>query len=180
MAGTTANAWKEFTLTTPFSYAGGTNNLLVLVETNYGGAGTGTSAGPACRYTTATSKHMYIRADNSAPTGTCTVNGNRPNIKINITTASQVIDIDLGGTAENTVPDLIVYPNPAKNIVTVENIGNAKTIELYTMAGLRVYTQKIESDNNFAEIDLSNLSVGTYILRVNDGVKPRQVKIIKQ
>lgn len=181
MAGTTASTWKQFTLSSAYSFSGGTNNLLVLVETNYGSAGTGSSTGPGIRYTTATSKHMYLRADNTAPTGTCTVNSNRPNIKITITTASKSYEIELNNNTTNiTLSDLNIYPNPVKNKVTIENVGNAKSIEIYSIKGERVFSQKVNPQNSQVELDLSKLSMGTYILVVNDGIKPRKATIIKQ
>ncbi|MDR6546929.1 hypothetical protein J2810_002998 [Chryseobacterium rhizosphaerae] len=73
--------WNTITLQNPFYY-NGSDNLLVLVETNYGGSGTGSSSGSAVTYSTATSKHMYIQGDTNAPTGTGTVTSSRPNIQI--------------------------------------------------------------------------------------------------
>lgn len=83
----TANAWNEFNLSTPFSY-NGSDNLLVLVEANYGGGGTGTSSGVGVRYSSATSSHQYWQADTNPPTGNGTVTNNRPNIQITLTTAN--------------------------------------------------------------------------------------------
>jgi len=73
-----STGWKTITLSTPFNYTG--NNLLVLVQTNYGG--TGTSSYPYFYYTSSTSHHEYWAQDNTAPTGSGTVNSNRPNIQI--------------------------------------------------------------------------------------------------
>ncbi|MBL1219346.1 fibronectin type III domain-containing protein [Chryseobacterium sp. L7] len=73
--------WNTFTLQSPFYY-NGTENLVVLVETNYGGTGTGSTAGNSYTYSNAASQHMYIEDDNSAPTGTGTVNSNRPNVRL--------------------------------------------------------------------------------------------------
>ncbi|HPT02785.1 MAG TPA: M6 family metalloprotease domain-containing protein [Bacteroidales bacterium] len=180
MAGTTAGSWKEFALSTAFSFTGGSNNLLVLVETNYGGSGTGTSTGPAIRYTSASKKHMYVRADNSAPTGKGTVNNNRPNLKLTITTSSKSFDIDINTTANTYNYELKVYPNPVKDKVTVEYSGEIKSIELYTITGTKVYSQTVVSNNASAEVDFSKLPAGTYIIVVNDGIKPRTAKVIKQ
>ena len=71
---------NEFTLTTPFGYL--SDNLLVLVEANLGGGGESPVAGASVRYSVATGKHMYVRADNAPPTGTGTVTSNRPNIRM--------------------------------------------------------------------------------------------------
>jgi hypothetical protein len=178
MAGTTANAWKEFTLSTAFNFTGGSNNLLVLVETNYGGTGIGSSTGAAVRYTTATSKHMYIRADNSAPTGNGTVSSYRPNIKVTITTASKESRIDV---LENFTESISVsaYPNPTMGLVTIESNGEIKSIEVYSVSGAKVYSNaSLNSASN--EVDLSNFQNGVYVVVVNDGVTRHTMKVIKK
>jgi M6 family metalloprotease-like protein len=178
MAGTTANAWKEFTLSTAFNFTGGSNNLLVLVETNYGGAGTGSSTGAAVRYTSATSKHMYIRADNTAPTGNGTVSSYRPNIKVTITTASKESKIDL---IENFTESISVsaYPNPTMGLVTIESNGEIKSIEVYSVSGAKVYSNaSVNSASN--EVDLSSFQNGVYVVVVNDGETRHTMKVIKK
>ena len=88
----TANAWNTYSLSTTFYYSGGTNNLLVLVETNCGGSGCVTgSYNPNCRYSSSSDKHQYWQADNSPPTGNGTVTNNRPNIQL-------VVDPNCSGT----------------------------------------------------------------------------------
>jgi len=74
----TSTGWKTITLTTPFNYTG--DNLMVCIETNYGG--TGSTSYPYFRYTSSTSKHEIWYQNTSAPTGNGTVNSYRPNIQI--------------------------------------------------------------------------------------------------
>jgi hypothetical protein len=76
-----AGNWQTFSLTAPFAY-NGVDNLLVLVETNYGGTGGEGSTAKAIRYSTATNQHQYWEADNSPPAGNGNVTSNRPNIQI--------------------------------------------------------------------------------------------------
>ncbi|WBV61887.1 fibronectin type III domain-containing protein [Chryseobacterium camelliae] len=84
--GTVSNlpiGWNTVTLQNPYYY-NGTDNLQVLVETNFGGTtgGSTSTAGSAITYTTATTKHMYYYGNN-VPQGT---NGytssSRPNIRL--------------------------------------------------------------------------------------------------
>jgi hypothetical protein len=177
MAGTTANAWKEFTLSTAFNFTGGTNNLMILVETNYGGTGAGTSTGASVRYTSATSKHMYIRADNAAPTGNGTVTSYRPNIKVTITTSSSAPStIDKVIDSNNII--LSAYPNPTSGIVTIASDSDIKSIEVYSVTGAKLYsTTSVNKVSN--EVDLSNFLNGAYIILVNDGVNRHTLKVIK-
>jgi len=179
MAGTTASAWKEFSLTTAFSYTGGTNNLMVLVETNYTGTGAGNSTGPGIRYTSATSKHMYVRADNSAPTGKGTVTSYRPNIKLTIAKSSTKND----NLEQNEViisDAVTAYPNPTTGIVTVKSEKGIKSISVFSITGAKIYSNTDIKDEASKEIDLSNFNSGIYIIVVNDGVKNHSIKVSKQ
>ena len=73
-----------------------------------------------------------------------------------------------------------VYPNPAKNYVTVElpeNTGG--TLALFDLSGKIVINQPVSS--SVATIDIASLSAGAYILRlVQDGVASSGVKILKE
>ncbi len=70
--------WQYIPFTTPFPFTGG--NLIVLIETNYGGTGT---TSPAFRYTVApTGMHQYWATDSNPPTGNGTLNTYRPNVGI--------------------------------------------------------------------------------------------------
>ncbi len=175
MAGTTANTWKAFTLSTPFNFTGGTNNLMVLVETNYGGTGAGSSTGPAVRYTSATSKHMYVRADNTAPTTTGTVTSYRPNIRLTIagSPAPQA-------TFENNFSIISAYPNPTRGLITIQSEGGIQSINVYSITGAKIYSRPNITDQTSKEIDLSAFNSGIYIIVVNDGIKNHTLKVIKE
>lgn len=77
-----STGWSTLNLDTTFSYTG--NNLLILVETNYGGSGaSGTK--PAFNYTSSTSRHQYWFQDDTPPISNGTVNSYRPNVQITYT-----------------------------------------------------------------------------------------------
>lgn len=70
-----------FELDTPFSYVYG--NLIVAVETNYGGSGGG--SGHTFYYSTgAANSHQYWNQDNNPPTGNGSLNTNVPNIMLHL------------------------------------------------------------------------------------------------
>ncbi len=79
-----ATGWKTITLSTPYTYS--SDNLIILIECNYGGTGSGLAK---TYYTTASNKHLQIYQDNSAPTGSMTLNGNRADVKITYTSAAK-------------------------------------------------------------------------------------------
>lgn len=73
--------WVYFPFTVPFIYPGG--NLVVIVETYYGGSGTST---PYFRYTSSTTaSHQYWYADTTPPAGNGYLNALRPNIGMSFT-----------------------------------------------------------------------------------------------
>ncbi len=181
MAGTTANTWKAFTLATPFSFTGGSNNIMVLVETNYGSTGIGLSTGAKVRYTTATSKHMYIRADNTAPTGKGTVTSYRPNIRLTFSgLTSPKTDDGFDQNVDIVSSSISAFPNPTSGIITIKSEGSIRSINVYSITGARIYSKPIITDEASKEIDLSNFNNGVYIIIVNDGIKDHTLKVIKQ
>jgi len=169
MAGTTANAWKEFTLTTPFNYT--TGNLMVLVETNYGGSGTGASTGASIRYSTATSKHIYIRKDSRAPTTKGTVSSNRPNIKL-----SFAAGVRLAGN-ETVETSLNVYPNPASDVINIYT-GAQNNVNIYTIEGVLV--KSIVTESEMTTVDINEFAVGVYVIKCVDGETTKIERFIKQ
>jgi len=71
-----------------------------------------------------------------------------------------------------------VYPNPSvSGNVTIANLSNENTIELYNMLGQSVYNTKADAGNFNA--DFSNLPHGTYFLKISAvNEKTKIVKLI--
>ena len=72
-----------FELDTPFYYIG--DNLLIGVETNYGGSGTLVSVPRFYNTSGITASHQYWTQNHSAPTGNGTVEAVRPNLSLYLT-----------------------------------------------------------------------------------------------
>lgn len=90
------------------------------------------------------------------------------------------LNIDFNSAVDNlnVWNDFNVYPNPANEMITVENVENA-TIEVFNMLGKRM---AVISDADFRNnIDMSAFAEGTYVVRVtgNKGTGVRKVNIIK-
>ncbi len=77
VSGFTMNSWKKFDIT-DFPYT--SNNLVVLVETNYGGSGN--SSAPGWYYTTTGGKHENWVRSVTPPTSTGSLDTFRPNIRM--------------------------------------------------------------------------------------------------
>lgn len=74
--------WNTFSLVSSFEIAAG-ENLLVLVEANYGGWGLTGTVGNSVRSSIVSGKHQIWMDDDFAPTEAGELSPNRPNIKLN-------------------------------------------------------------------------------------------------
>lgn len=100
--------WHLFELDTPFSYVSG--NLIVAVETYYGGSGGG--SGHTFYYSTgAANSHQYWYADTTPPTGTGTLNTSLPNIMLQF------------GELPSGPPDPVTLTYPANGAVGLPKTG---------------------------------------------------------
>ena len=55
-----------------------------------------------------------------------------------------------------------VYPNPVKDILNIKAIENIKSVEIFNFSGGKV------KETNSSKIDMSQLSTGSYIVRITD------------
>jgi len=69
------------------------------------------------------------------------------------------------------------YPNPAKNILTVENDVNLTKITLYDLSGKSVLNNNVNSKK--VQLDISHLAKGVYMMRVATEEGAKTMKIIK-
>ncbi len=114
--------------------------------------------------------------------GTATVGGaNNNGVIFKIDTNANITGIDY---AKAGLQALTVYPNPASHQITVQmNAGQNQNIEfeMYNMLGQRVYDQSLTDQNGmiYQQIDVSSLSDGIYLLKVNEGNTFYTQKVIK-
>ncbi len=90
-------------------------------------------------------------------------------------------DVTVDGTLSNdsfTASALKVYPNPVKDILNISYQDTVKTIEVYNLIGQLVASKSI--NNNEGSIDLSELSQGSYMVKMQFENAVKSLKIIKQ
>ncbi len=85
---------------------------------------------------------------------------------------------NITNTVDNT--QISLYPNPATDFLNINIINSLGTneINLFTINGKLL--QKQTTNNSNSKIDLTNLSPGTYIIRIKSGNYNYQQKIIKK
>ncbi|MGC9330476.1 MAG: choice-of-anchor J domain-containing protein [Bacteroidales bacterium] len=89
------------------------------------------------------------------------------------------IVIDVGvNVSDAEVEEISIYPNPANNVVTVANAENAD-ISIVNMLGQKVVSQTATSSRE--TVNISDLSNGTYIIRIEDGneVITQKLNVVK-
>ena len=100
-----------------------------------------------------------------------------PGITGKASTFGDTFIFDPESGVEATVADskLVVYPNPANDVVNVKNGAAIESIALYSMSGAQVNAQPVVEGNN-ATLNVSGLASGVYMLKVND----QAVRLIKK
>ncbi len=105
--------------------------------------------------------------------------GNQPtNIVLSQTAGSASTNCDIT-VGINNLPESVmsIYPNPATNIITIENIEKA-TVEISTMSG-QVITS-INTVEKTTHIDIENLKKGIYIIKIRTEQGNSIQKFIKE
>lgn len=79
-----------------------------------------------------------------------------------VTAAASLVDNESNTITYTT--DLNVYPNPSNGMVTIENIGDAKTISLIDVTGRVLKTTAVNADR--MRLDYSTITKGNYFISI--------------
>ena len=74
---------------------------------------------------------------------------------------------------ENSISGLLLYPNPANDIIHIDGLEGEHEVTIYNAVGALVKTVNISDDN---EIAISELSEGLYLIRIDNRHAMRFVK----
>ena len=75
---------------------------------------------------------------------------------------------------ENGIEAISLYPNPANDLIYLEGLEEESEISIYNAIGMKVKTTMLQGD---AEINISDLPAGLYLLRIGN---QRTLKLIKE
>ncbi len=113
-----SSGWKLFELDSPFPYISG--NLIIGVETNYGGGGGG--SGHTFYYSTGTTgSHQYWNTDNSPSTANGTLNTSLPNVLLHLGELSDTPELAVSPTSWDFGQNFLNIA--ATKQFTISNIG---------------------------------------------------------
>ncbi len=82
---------------------------------------------------------------------------------------------------ENAVADFMLYPNPAKELVTIRYnfSGSTATVEVYDISGRNISKNMLTSSNGEIKLDTSTYAAGMYMVVVRqNGVCVAQKKLV--
>ncbi|PVW16535.1 T9SS-dependent choice-of-anchor J family protein [Marixanthomonas spongiae] len=82
------------------------------------------------------------------------------------------------GTEENTIEGFSYHPNPADDVLSLNAMDNIENVAIYTILGQKVIDRPI--DNVTADLDISSLSTGTYLMKVSVNGEIGTFKLIKR
>ena len=80
-------------------------------------------------------------------------------VKVNLISSINVVNI---------FPDLLIYPNPATDILTLENIPTNSIIEIYDVQGKLLIIKRPTSTKE--DINVANLHNGIYLVKIENAV----------
>lgn len=109
----------------------------------------------------------FLKVSSTTPTNT---NYQTPYV-FNITTTL--------GTNENEFNSISYYPNPVRDILTIDNFNYSK-ISVYSILGQLLDIKLNDSSSNTSQINMGNYSNGMYILVLENETGSKTIKIIKE
>lgn len=74
--------------------------------------------------------------------------------------------------------ELKVFPNPVSEVLTLTSEATINAISIYNMLGQEVLAKNLESQQ--ADIDVSTLAAGTYLVKITSGETVQTKKIVKK
>jgi len=91
---------------------------------------------------------------------------------------SMAVTCNTAGTDENAIAGFNYYPNPATSTINLSAQSNIETVAIYNILGQKVVDQDVDAINT--SINVSNLSVGTYVMKVSVDGQIGTYKVVKK
>lgn len=82
------------------------------------------------------------------------------------------------GIDDLNMEELIVYPNPVENILTLNANDQIEKVEIYNLLGKKLFSSSFNKKE--VQIDVSQFSAGIYLVNINTSQSTKTYKIIKE
>ena len=87
--------------------------------------------------------------------------------------------VDPLSIVETNIENVFLFPNPAENIVIINNIYSNANISIYDILGKQHELNTINNfENNTISINTSNLNKGIYFIKIED-INSSQIKTLR-
>lgn len=80
-----------------------------------------------------------------------------------------VTDVNEPALVDNSMIE--IYPNPAKNYINIALPENSKSIEIFTIEGIRLLSSDVTTNSDMLKLDIGQYNPGIYLLKINTGNK---------
>ena len=82
-------------------------------------------------------------------------------------------------TDQNQIPSLMVYPNPANAVVTIESpLSTLEGVSVYSISGRLLLNKEVSA--NKITIDVSGFASGTYFIKATSKNASSVIQILKK
>lgn len=79
---------------------------------------------------------------------------------------------------DNQFKNFTAYPNPVKDVLNLSYTENISNVEVFNLLGQKMLAKAV--DGTQAQLDLSALSSGSYLIRLTFGTEIKTIKVLKQ
>jgi hypothetical protein len=86
-------------------------------------------------------------------------------------------DFGTGISPISDTKNLMVFPNPATEQITIKNVSANSMVSIYTIEGKQIYSQRISKDGE-VNVDVSQFIRGIYLVKINGSGSAITEKII--
>ena len=84
------------------------------------------------------------------------------------------------GITENSMEELIVYPNPTNNLINIKTSAAISAYFIYDITGKLILSKEGLESKSLLQINISNFEMGIYIFKIKSDEKVFETKVIKQ
>ncbi|MEP1487432.1 MAG: T9SS type A sorting domain-containing protein, partial [Algibacter sp.] len=85
-----------------------------------------------------------------------------------------IVSVSTLSISANNIQKTLIYPNPVENILTIKNVSDIISVDIYNNLGQRVLQSKQNS------IDMGHLTKGLYFLQIRTALGTETKRIIKK
>lgn len=84
------------------------------------------------------------------------------------------------GITENSMEELILYPNPTNNLINIKTSAAISAYFIYDITGKLIISKEVLESKDLLQFNISNFENGIYIIKIKGDKKVFDTKVIKQ